>query len=287
MTTGTESEILKRLEEWESQKESPPKPLEFYRQLLSIQLNARRRAGIPDPGLSDIELNNRLMSGNPMLTFADLSLDWSLVWDVFQDVATLCSEYPEVLCEIVEKPDSTSHLAALQEATETCFHNSELPPQLTIGSLKEVNLEFVVQASLRPFLLNHCQALLGRLNQEHWRRGYCPVCGGSPDFAFLDKDNGARWLLCSRCDAQWLFHRLECPHCGTQEPGALSYFSDDQGLYRLYVCDRCRHYLKAIDLRQANSEVLLSLERFLSLDLDIQAHQNGFSPSRAPGNKKQ
>ena len=56
------------------------------------------------------------------------------------------------------------------------------------------------------------------------------------------------------------------------------YFTDDEGLYRLYVCERCHHYLKAIDLRHAGREVLFQLERFLTLDIDHQAREKGYTP---------
>ena len=84
--------------------------------------------------------------------------------------------------------------------------------------------------------------------------------------------------LCSRCDAEWLFQRLECPSCGSQDQKTLAYYTDDKGLYRLYVCDKCKRYLKAIDLRQAETEVLLPIERLLSFELDMQAQQQGYSP---------
>ncbi|MFC2002485.1 formate dehydrogenase accessory protein FdhE [Chloroflexota bacterium] len=127
-------------------------------------------------------------------------------------------------------------------------------------------------------LVSHAKALYGSVNQERWRRGYCPICGSSPDFAYLDKEYGARWLLCSRCDTGWLFQRLECPYCGTQDQNALAYYTDDEGLYRLYICEQCHQYLKAVDLRQAKSEVLLPLERLFTLALDAQAQEAGYSP---------
>ena len=63
---------------------------------------------------------------------------------------------------------------------------------------------------------------------------------------------------------------------------ALAYFTDDEGLYRLYVCEQCKRYLKAIDLRQAQAEVLLPLERYYTLDLDAQAQEQGYSPHHNP-----
>ena len=131
---------------------------------------------------------------------------------------------------------------------------------------------------MRPFLTSHAETLTSSIDQERWRRKYCPICGGSPDFAFLDKERGSRWLLCSRCDTEWIFQRLECPYCGTQDQKALAYLTDDEGLYRLYTCEQCKRYLKAIDLRQAKAEILLPLERFYTLDMDSQARKQGYSP---------
>ncbi|MFH0768254.1 MAG: formate dehydrogenase accessory protein FdhE [Chloroflexota bacterium] len=279
MTTGMDVKILKRLEEWEGKEGSLPKTFEVYRRLLNIQAEARARAGVPSLSLSDEAITNRLMNGSPILRFDDLSLDWALLWKVFGEVVGVCASYPEILDEVPENlEDSDSCRAHLKEATKAWYEGSQLSPQLSIGGLHGALLEFIIQAVLRPFLLSHSEALISRVDQEHWRRGYCPICGGSPDFAVLENESGGRWLLCSRCDAQWLFQRLECPYCGTQEMNALNYFTDDEGLYRLYVCERCRHYLKAIDLRRANYEVLLPLERYLTLDLDLQANKDKYIP---------
>ena len=85
-------------------------------------------------------------------------------------------------------------------------------------------------------------------------------------------------MICSRCDAEWLFQRLQCPYCGTTDQNALSYFTAGDELYRLYVCEQCKHYLKTVDLRQAKSEALMPLERLLTLDMDRQAQEQGYSP---------
>ncbi len=134
----------------------------------------------------------------------------------------------------------------------------------------------MVHSTIKPFLASRSEALLGFVEQEQWRRGYCPVCGGKPDFAFLDKERGSRWLLCSRCDAQWLFQRLQCPYCDSQNQDALAYYADDGGLYRLYVCQQCRSYLKAVDLRQTEEEISLPLERVMTIDMDRQGREKRY-----------
>ena len=134
----------------------------------------------------------------------------------------------------------------------------------------------VLQASFYPLLASYAYELLPEVKQDSWYKNYCPICGGSPDFASLDKEQGGRWLLCSRCDAQWLFYRLVCPFCGNNDHNTLFYFTDDKSLYRLYVCDICHRYLKTIDLRKADSKVLLPLERILTLDMDRQAYESKY-----------
>ena len=213
------------------------------------------------------------------MRFDDLSIDWSLLQDIFVEVTGAFATYPELFGEFPENLKELESCPSLsREMAKAWFEGARLPSLMEVADVSEHLLEAIIHATFRPFLVSYSKALLGLVNQEQWRRGYCPICGGNPDFAFLDKERGARWLLCSRCDAKWLFQRLECPYCGTQDQSALAYFTDDKGLYRLYVCERCRHYLKAIDLRRAECEVLLPLERFLTHEIDTQAQEDGYSP---------
>ena len=279
MSRETDSKILKRLQEWEEKEGPLPKLLEFYQRLLGIQSGVKSPVDIARYGLTEEAIRNQSGRGSPLLSFADLTIDWSLLQKTFKEIAALFTDYTEVLGEVPQSlKDASPDLTTLKEATKAWFEGASLPPRMPISGINEALGEFIIEATLRPFLVSYGEALLSFVRQAQWRRGYCPVCGGNPDFAFLDKERGARWLLCSRCDAEWLFQRLECPYCGTKEPSALAYCTDDKELYRLYVCQKCRHYLKAIDLRRADYEVLLPLERLLTLNMDNQAQQDGYSP---------
>ena len=271
MPAGTDN-ILKKLEEQKRKEGALPPLLEFYQRLLRIQSEAEQHIGVSKPGLSSKTINQRIEQGLPLVAFDELDLDWSLLPDIFAKVGAVFAEYPQLFGQLPESLKDSGHFLT-REIIKAWFDGSRLP-----ATINEPLLDSIIQATLSPFLVSYSKALLGYVNQERWRRRYCPVCGGNPDFAFLDKERGARWLLCSRCDAEWLFQRLECPYCGTTDQNALAYFTDDEGLYRLYVCERCKRYLKAIDLRQAKSEVLMPLERLLTLDLDAQAKEHGYSP---------
>jgi len=138
----------------------------------------------------------------------------------------------------------------------------------------------LIHICAQPVLTKYAKTLTELIDQNTWRRNYCPVCGGSPDFGYLETEVGARWLVCSRCDTEWHFQRLQCPSCGTTDQNSLSYYTDDNDLYRLYVCESCKCYLKVMDSRHTDKEILVPLERILTLDMDRQAQERGYAPCK-------
>ena len=275
-TANMDKKILKKLEALEKKEGALAGPLDFYRKLLSIQLDTKRHTGKPRFSLSPETINERINAGRPLLEFDKLPVDWSLFEDTFKKIGALFASYSRDGAGTDWKQLSAG--SSLKEAARAWFEGAP-PSFLMAESNANTTLwEHVIQAAFNPFLIAYRDSIYSQVNQEYWRRSYCPVCGGSPDFAFLDKERGSRYLVCSRCDTEWIFQRLACPFCGTQNQSSLTYFSDDKGLYRLYVCDECQCYLKAIDLRQTEDEILMPLERLLTLDLDIQAQEKGYKP---------
>ncbi len=283
MTAETSNKILKRLEEEGKKKGMPPRFLEFYQGLFDIQSSAERRIGSVKPDLKREAINDRIEHGLPLTNFKELALDWSLLKDIFTEVTAAFADYPDLFGELPKSlREPKSHPSLGKKVVRAWFERAKLPSAIAVDDVNEyLLLDAIIHATLKPFLVSHSKALLSLVDQERWRREYCPICGGRPDFAFLDKERGARWLLCSRCDTEWLFQRLQCPYCGTQNQDDLAYFTDDEGVYRLYVCEQCHKYIKAIDLKSTASEVLLPLERVLTLDMDRQAQEKGYKPGWA------
>jgi hypothetical protein len=136
--------------------------------------------------------------------------------------------------------------------------------------------EIAADMALAPYLAWTAEQVLPHLDQEQWKRGHCPVCGGSPDLAFLDGEAGARRLACSRCNSQWRYARIGCPFCGANDPDQIVYYPSDDEVYRLYVCLACRRYLKTTDLRKAGDPVLAQVERVATVAMDAAARQEGY-----------
>ena len=281
---ATDNDILKTLEEQKSKEGTLPELLEFYQKLLQIQTRIGQRIDVPNPSFSTEVISEHAQQGKPLITFDELALDWSLLHDTFIEVTATFAEHAELFdLTAKELEESAPDNLLTPEAVKAWFEGARLSSAIPVKDADEALLKNIIHASLKPFLVNYSRALLGSVDQENWRQGYCPICGGNPDIAFLETERGARWLVCSRCDAEWLFQRLECPYCRNKDQSALSYFTDDEGLYRLYLCDQCKHYLKTVDLRKAKSEVLIPLERVLTLDIDRQAQEYGYSPCNGDG----
>jgi FdhE protein len=259
VTTAADQLTLKSLSEWEAKEGRLPEAVSLYRELLKLQIEAASRIDAPAMEVSTSVIAAKAEAGEPLLAFDDIAIDWALFDELFGKVS-----------ELVALP-ATNH-KDLRMLTREWFDGS---------GAGDYALDVAIHAALKPFLAATALALGKSLHLEAWRRRICPICGGMPDFAFIDSVRGERWLVCSRCDAHWLFQRLECCHCGNHEQGKLAFFTDEIEQYRLYVCETCKRYLKAVDLRRSATKTFLPLERVLTLHLDLQAQEMGYQPGAA------
>jgi hypothetical protein len=279
MKNRTNRQILERLEDWGGKESQSSKFLDFCRMLLSIQAGAEERMGAAKSKLTKNIIKDRILAGIPLLRFDEIEINWALAEDIFAEVAATLADYVEIWGEVPHGLIKSGPKPRLsKEIAKAWFEGSEFPSAIAGEEINAYIQGILIHQTLRPFLTNSSEILRGFVRQEDWRRGYCPICGSSPDFAFLEREVGERWLLCSRCDAQWLFQRLECPCCRNKDTVSLSFFTNDDGIYRLYVCDKCHVYLKAIDLRNAPENVFVPFERFLTFSIDQQGLEMGYRP---------
>jgi len=239
-------------------------------------LAARAKTGAPPVHLniSQRQAKESLREGLPLLRRVGFELDlerFPLLFGEICQIAAhhrpeLASEFARIKTALVEEPSQLRTLVATY-LQENRAQSPDLNPEF---------LAFVLINALHPFLEAYAEALRPLVKEDLWRRGRCPVCDGEPDFAYLARESGGRGLLCSRCDTQWLYKRLECPFCGNTKRESLAYYPSEDNRYRLYVCDKCKRYLKAIDLREVGETPLLPVERIVTIDMDLAARENGY-----------
>ncbi len=269
------AEILQELHRQADKRPELADTIELHCELLEAQ--ARAQVSPRRPGLSGEEASARLQQGHPLLSPECLGVDG-------QTLAGLCDEIGFIVAG--RRPELAETLARIRAWLDEKRQQIEVlaAEYLREGRVREGEeagldgdlLAFILNNALRPFLRAQAQALALCVDDSTWYRGRCPICGGEPDLAALERESGRRRLLCSRCDSEWTFQRIGCPFCGNDDPLQLAYYPSDDGIYRLNVCEHCRRYLKTIDLRQVAGERLLPAERILTVAMDVAALDAGY-----------
>jgi FdhE protein len=246
----------------------------FHCALVRVLAQAREQISGALERLDREALRARQLQGLPLLSFAQLPVEAEQFAERVAAVAQVLSEYDPELAE-QKVPDSPTECLALARQR---FEEAQLGSELGEAQGRSTLARTSVDLALKPYLEWGAEQVSSHVDQGRWKRGYCPVCGSAPDLATLDKESGARHLLCSRCDSQWDYRRLGCPFCDTTDHTKLAYYPSEDGVYRLHVCRECWHYLKTIDLRETARAVVLPVERITTVAMDVAAQQEGYRP---------
>lgn len=251
--------------------------LEFYSELYEVAFQAKAEVSQPEVR-DDLAMRWRLEGGIPQLAFSQLGLEEG-------PFSVLVHEIGEVLLRYnpgwdfdwdAWAPDRLLGLA--REVFETWDTLTSPKPEAEEGEEERLQpghaTALAVGFALAPHLQRAVEEIGPLLDLSLWTHGHCPICGGAPNLGLLDAEDGARKLLCSRCNFQWGYPRLGCPLCGTSEKQ--TYYPSEDGFYRLYVCPQCGRYVKTVDLREARREVVPVVERLLTVGMDLAAQEEGF-----------
>lgn len=268
--TERDRQVLDALAEAQEQHPEITDLLSFHRRLFEVQLAAKARWKAEMEVKDDQALVQQLIAGVPLLLFDQLNLERVSFGQLAEEIAQVLVQHD---------PDLVTQEETLAEADWIALARRSFEDNSALSADENPSSELVNLAAgyaLMPYLQRAAEAIMPHVKQQHWIERYCPVCGGRPEFAFLTEDIGARHLLCSRCGSQWLYKRLECPFCGNPDPTKLAYYPSEDEMYRLYTCQVCKRYLKAIDLRKAKRKVHLSIEPLLTVAMDVAAQQEGY-----------
>lgn len=261
------------LAEAESQDERLSSYYAFHRSLLEVLNEVRVNISATLELADEKALQARVAQGLPLVAFSQLPIEERRFADLVSTVMQLLLDHdPDLGPQTL--PESSAEYYALARRR---FEENQGRHTDHGGQDQSSLTEMAVDLALKPYLQWAAAQVMEHVEKERWKRPYCPVCGGEPDFATLDAEMGARHLLCSRCDSEWHYRRLRCPFCGTADHTKLSYYPGESGVYRLYVCESCGRYLKTIDLREVGKEVLLPVERITTIAMDAAAREAGYT----------
>jgi FdhE protein len=271
----TDQELLAALREAREQNPELTETVDLHEEVVS----ARSTVEVSPPEINaDVEKVNTLLDQR-----VSLLQSWELDWDVeaFSALAAqiceigarhrneLASGFEEVDSLLTEEPKQRLNIVT------TYLKEGKVEPEELANETRDLLL-FVLINSLHPFLWARAAALTPLIEDQRWYQRQCPVCEGEPDFGYLEETVGGLRLLCSRCDTVWTYRRGECTFCGNADKETFAYYLSDDDIYRLYVCDNCKRYLKVLDGRKTSAEPMLPMQRIITVGMDVAARQEGY-----------
>jgi len=261
-------QVLEALDEVRAAHPDLADLLAFYADLRAAQCRAKAQIEPPRRTLDEAEARRRMLEGQPQLDYSMLWIEEAAFADLVETIASVLRTRGDPRLEsAVHAWDPQALVSLAREVFE-----GRVPPDTDQPRPERV----AVELALVPYLEVAAEHFAPHLDASLWHHPHCPVCGGPPDLALLGEADGARQLVCSRCGAWWRFPRLECPFCRTVDQNHLRYYPSEDGLYRLYVCELCKRYLKTVDLRKARRKVLPTVERIVTIGMDVAARERGY-----------
>jgi FdhE protein len=271
----TDQQLLVALREERNRNPELARIIDLHEEVIAAR--AKVEAALPDLAPDRAEVAALMESRVSLLEH------WGLDWDT-DGFLTLSRR----ICEIGARHRQES--AAAFEKTRALLTSdgdqmaSIVGAYLTEGRVQlaerqadiEEILPFVLIHALHPYVHAFASVVAPLIDDERWYQRLCPVCRGEPDFGFLEEEVGGLRLLCYRCDVVWMYKRGECTFCGNSEKETFAYYPSKDDVYRLYVCDDCRRYLKVLDGRRTSAGSLLPIQRILTIGMDISARQQGY-----------
>ena len=140
---------------------------------------------------------------------------------------------------------------------------------------------FTLDHALRPFLRILAEPYAADLSSEGFSWAFptiCPICGGKSHISRLAAENGQRFMFCDRCFSEWKVRYLYCVYCGHDQPGDISCLTvEGDAAYRVYVCEKCKGYLKTYDERISGRSTDLFVANMETIYLDMLAAERGYN----------
>ncbi len=255
----------------------------LYRQLEKVKAEARERYNEGGVRIDRADLQERIVQSRYLIDFKELEIDREWLAGLFREYLLTLKKLTED-AEVVHKLEQGFQRGELdlQELVKKVF-GFDSDYLETWARKLGVEVEDLFYWGLRlgtPVFELYAARLKEKIDSDKWSKGYCPVCGSPPAMAYLRHDDGKRILWCRFCGTQWSFLRLKCPFCSNEDQDTLRYFfTDEEGPYRVYVCDKCKKYVKTIDQRKLKEQARLDLawEDMETITLDVLAQKDGYS----------
>ena len=275
---------LKTIEDYKSANPHYTELLDIMADILILREEYRNSMKDPIFRVEENLITKKMEGGLPLIDFMGKEYDLTRPKDYFNSLISIAEKrMPEVAQNIIDIIKSQQfdwekmiHASFDRKTEETDAQ------ELLAGREAEENIDLIdlfTEESLRPELEIIAEKYGEIIRKSNWSEGYCPICGKEPKIGEIrDEEEGKRYLFCHQCGFKWYFHRIKCPFCGNEEQHSLAYFEvEGEERYRVDVCNKCRRYIKTVELPKSSEEPNLDIEDIATLHLDMIAYDEGYN----------
>ncbi len=254
----------------------------LYREVFSVQRRLSR--DIPDrlPHIDGAQVSHRIEENRPLIGADELSVDLRVLKKMMRELGKVLEEKGEGPLEgmaafLREELEDDGELPGLVGAFLS-REDQELSRRMEGYSPRPAILYMLLHTSLAPFYWKTAVTMVRKADLGQVPRGNCPACGDLPVMGFLRHEEGLRVLECSLCGTRWGFPRVMCPFCHNMDQNTLKYlYADEDGPRRVYLCERCRKYVKiSSPPGEKDEEFVIPLEDLATAHLDLAAEERGY-----------
>lgn len=268
--------VVKAMPEYE-------KILGMYKEMLIAEHEAKSSIAAVEVDMDAKRAAVCIQAGKTLLGEIDAKFDAEAARALFDKLKEIAGRHGEEFAKESEKIDEAAKLGELDIAAvlEEAFAGGSVRSVKKKARELELDAEFLaylVFSSVRANLEAYAEKLRPMIDEDDWERKHCPVCGRLPFMSSLEGEGGKRVLCCPGCSAAWRYPRIKCVNCANQDHEKLRLlFPEDGSRERCAeVCDKCKRYLKMIDVRKLAQAPVMQLVDAATLHIDVLAQREGY-----------
>ena len=275
---------LKTIEDYKSANPHYTELLDIMADILILREEYRNSMKDPIFCVEENLITKKMEGGLPLIDFMGKEYDLTRPKEYFNSLISIAEKrMPELAQNIIDIIKSQQF--DWEKMIRASFdHKTEETDaqELLAGREAEENIDLIdlfTEESLRPELESIAEKYGEIIEKSNWSEGYCPICGKEPKIGEIrGEEEGKRYLFCHQCGFKWYFQRIKCPFCGNEEQHSLAYFEvEGEERYRVDVCNKCRRYIKTVELPKSSEEPNLDIEDIATLHLDMIAYDEGYN----------
>jgi FdhE protein len=252
--------------------------LTFFGAMFEAQFRAIDRVAVTEPGVATAVIEARKATRFPLIGVSEFTVDNQNAKELAATIIELARHSTPKLQEGAQYLMDAIGSGRLSYEVLFDMTLKRDDENATVEGDPYLLLFFGYHSLVPSILANRDLALRYLQEEEPWRTGYCPVCGGMPALSLLDP-NGERSYVCSFCRNRWVVPRLFCAYCSNTNGETLEYIvSEEEPEYRIDTCLQCHRYVKTVDTRKTDRWIYPDVEMLTSIHLDMKAVELKLQP---------